>query len=133
MIGQFWVLLCPMPVHRGLYSFKERKIARCGWLRGCGESFLIINGRDGFRFFRALLFQKRLLFHFVDQVLIHRAAFDVIISLDNRCHIKELLSLVELANKVVDQCQNNHNQNCGKCMLYHEQGQNSSQDFLKFY
>ncbi|KRX40098.1 hypothetical protein T06_10010, partial [Trichinella sp. T6] len=77
MIGQFWVLLCPIPVHRGLYSFKERKIARCGWLGGCGGSFLIINGRDGFRFFRALLFKKRLLFHFVGQVLIHRAAFDV--------------------------------------------------------
>ncbi|KRX33172.1 hypothetical protein T05_13262 [Trichinella murrelli] len=47
MIGQFWVLLCPVPVHRGLYLFKERKIARCGWLGGRGESFLIINGRDG--------------------------------------------------------------------------------------
>ncbi|KRZ49147.1 hypothetical protein T02_9688 [Trichinella nativa] len=26
--------------------------------------------------------------------------------------LSELLSLVELANKVVDQCQNNHNENC---------------------
>ncbi|KRZ51172.1 hypothetical protein T02_4669, partial [Trichinella nativa] len=36
-----------------------------------------------------MLFQKRLLFHFVCQVLIHRAAFDVIILLDHRCHIKK--------------------------------------------
>ncbi|KRY13373.1 hypothetical protein T01_14424, partial [Trichinella spiralis] len=47
-----------------------------------------VNGRDGLCFFRSSLFQKRLLFHFVCQVLIHRAAFDVIILLHHRCHIK---------------------------------------------
>ncbi|KRZ83810.1 hypothetical protein T08_13172 [Trichinella sp. T8] len=88
MTGQFWVSLCPVVVHRGLYPFKERKVARCGWICGCGSSFLIIDCRDWFRFFRAALLQNRLLFHFICQVLIHRAAFDVIISLDNRCHIK---------------------------------------------
>ncbi|KRZ85082.1 hypothetical protein T08_237 [Trichinella sp. T8] len=88
MTGQFWVSLCPVAVHRGLYPFKERKVARCGWLGGRGGSFLIIDGRNGLRFFRATLFQKRLLFHFVCQVLTHRAAFDVIILLDHRCYIK---------------------------------------------
>ncbi|KRY42753.1 hypothetical protein T01_9485 [Trichinella spiralis] len=88
MTGQFWVSLCLVAVHRGLYPFKERKVARCGWVGGRGGSFLIIDGRDGFRFFRTALLQNRLLFHFVCQVLIHRAAFDVIIPLDNRCHIK---------------------------------------------
>ncbi|KRY40983.1 hypothetical protein T01_5064 [Trichinella spiralis] len=88
MTGQFWVSLCPVAVHRGLYLFKEWKVATCGCLGRRGESFLIIDGRDWFRFFRASLFQKRFLFHFVCQVLIHRAAFDVIIPLDNRCHIK---------------------------------------------
>ncbi|KRY42752.1 hypothetical protein T01_12731 [Trichinella spiralis] len=77
----FWVSLCPVAVHHGLYPFKKRKMARCGYLGGRGGSFLIINGQDGFRFFRAPLFQNRLLFHFVYQVLIHRAAFDVIILL----------------------------------------------------
>ncbi|KRX21423.1 hypothetical protein T07_9471 [Trichinella nelsoni] len=88
MTGQFWVSLCPVAVHRGLYPFKERKVARCGWLGGRGGSFLIKDGRDGFRFFRTALLQNRLLFHFVCQVLNHRAACDVIIPLDNRCHIK---------------------------------------------
>ncbi|KRX28377.1 hypothetical protein T07_5837 [Trichinella nelsoni] len=88
MIGQFWESLCPVAVHRGLYPFKGRKIARCGWLGGRGGSFLIINGRDGSRFFRAALLQNRPFFHFVGQVFLHRAAFDVIIALDNRCHIK---------------------------------------------
>ncbi|KRX20097.1 hypothetical protein T07_11418 [Trichinella nelsoni] len=88
MFRQFWVSLCPVAVHRGLYPFKKGKMARCGWLGGRGGSFLIINGRDGFRFFRTSLFQNRLLFHFVCQVLIHRAAFDMIISLDHQCHIK---------------------------------------------
>ncbi|KRX70298.1 hypothetical protein T06_10362 [Trichinella sp. T6] len=41
MIGQFWILLCPVAVHRGLYPFKKRKTARCG---SFGGSFLIING-----------------------------------------------------------------------------------------
>ncbi|KRY42853.1 hypothetical protein T01_2486 [Trichinella spiralis] len=58
MFGQFWVSLCPVPVHRGLYPFIQRKMARCGWLGGRGGSFLIINGRDWFRFFRAALLQK---------------------------------------------------------------------------
>ncbi|XP_003376681.1 conserved hypothetical protein [Trichinella spiralis] len=88
MTGQFWVSLCLVAVHRGLYPFKERKVARCGWLGGRGGSFLIIDGRDGFRFFRTALLQNRFLFHFVCQVLNHRAACDVIIPLDNRCHIK---------------------------------------------
>ncbi|KRX34974.1 hypothetical protein T05_12412 [Trichinella murrelli] len=34
------------------------------------------------------------------------------ISEDAAALATELLSLVELANKVVDQCQNNHNENC---------------------
>ncbi|KRX66777.1 Zinc finger CCCH domain-containing protein 10 [Trichinella sp. T9] len=63
-------------VHRGLYPFKKGKMARCGWVGGRGGSFFIINGQDGFRFFRAPLFQNRLFFNFVGQVLIHRAAFD---------------------------------------------------------
>ncbi|KRY23174.1 hypothetical protein T12_7069 [Trichinella patagoniensis] len=75
-------------VHRGLYPFKKGKMARCRWVGGRGGSFFIINGQDGFRFFRAPLFQNRLFFHFVGKVLIHRAAFDVIILLDHRCHMK---------------------------------------------
>ncbi|KRY24577.1 hypothetical protein T03_5618 [Trichinella britovi] len=35
------------------------------------------------------LCQNRPLFHFVRQVFIHRAAFDVIIPLDHRCHLKD--------------------------------------------
>ncbi|KRX13584.1 hypothetical protein T07_380, partial [Trichinella nelsoni] len=57
---QFRVSLCPVAVHRELHPFKKGKMARCGWVGGRGGSFFIINGRDGFRFFRALLFQKRL-------------------------------------------------------------------------
>ncbi|KRY27831.1 hypothetical protein T01_10358, partial [Trichinella spiralis] len=73
MLRQFRVSLCLVAVHRGLYPFKKGKMARCGWVGGRGGSFFIINGRDGFH-----------------QVLIHRAAFDVIILLDHRCHVKEV-------------------------------------------
>ncbi|KRX29109.1 hypothetical protein T09_10245, partial [Trichinella sp. T9] len=42
-----------MAVHGGLHSLKKRKMARCRWHGGRGGNFFIVNGEDGFCFFRA--------------------------------------------------------------------------------
>ncbi|KRZ66108.1 hypothetical protein T10_916, partial [Trichinella papuae] len=68
-----------------IYS-SRRCLGRCHGVRG--GSLFIVNVRGRFRFFRASFFQNHLVFHFVCQVLIHRAVFDVIILLDHRCHIQ---------------------------------------------
>ncbi|KRY37504.1 hypothetical protein T01_15936 [Trichinella spiralis] len=124
MFRQFRVSLCPVAVCTSwTLPVKKGKMARCGWVGGRGGSFFIINGQDGFRFFRTPLFQNRLFFHFVGQVLIHRAAFDVIILLAHRCHIKHILS----STSNISVCR--HVLICMPCL--HEQGTYHRNDLVQ--
>ncbi|XP_003378110.1 hypothetical protein Tsp_02305 [Trichinella spiralis] len=84
MFRQFLVSLCQVAVHRGRKGENGQM-----WMGGWTRRKVLHHKWPGWvSFLPRSAFSKSPFFHFVCQVLIHWAAFDVIILLDHRCHVK---------------------------------------------